>query len=298
MSVVVVGSAALDTVETPRGRVEEVVGGSAVYFALAASFFAPVKVAANIGEDYPGAVWDLLRRRGADLAGVRRMPGQASFRWSGSYAGDMNAARTLRTELNVLSIPPEPPAAWRGAPYVFLANMGPDVQLRMLESLDGGVVFADTMNLWIETQRPALSQLLRRIFGLVLNDGEARQLTAEGNLIRAGQALLALGPQVVVVKKGEHGAFLFGKAFRFALPAYPTSEVVDPTGAGDSFAGGFLGSLAESGRLDAASLRRAMAYGTAAASCAVEAFSTRGLEAASRADLDRRVEELREFVRM
>ncbi|TAH38478.1 MAG: sugar kinase [Planctomycetota bacterium] len=298
MSLVVVGSAGIDTVETPSGRVHDVVGGSAVYFALAASLFGPVKVAANIGADYPEAVWEVLRRRGADLGGVRRYADHASFRWSGRYRGDMNAAETLRTDLNVLALPPEPPASYGGARFVFLANMGPEVQLRCLERLGGEVVFADTMNLWIESARPALLALLRRVQGLVLNDAEARQLTGEDNLIRAGAALLLLGPQVVVLKKGEHGAFLFARGFHFALPAYPTTRVVDPTGAGDSFAGGLLGSLAAAGSLDPPGLRRAMAYGIVTASFTVEEFSTRGLERLERAQVDQRLEELREFVRL
>ncbi|HEX9792873.1 MAG TPA: PfkB family carbohydrate kinase [Planctomycetota bacterium] len=297
MTLVVVGSAGMDTVETPFGRVEDAVGGSAVYFSLAASLFTKVQIAANIGQDYPRRVWDFLQHeRGADLAGVRTFADQPSFRWSGRYEGDMNSAQTLLTELNVLAEPPTPPASYRGAPFVFLANMGPDVQLRMLEDLDGGTVFADTMNLWIEIQGSALLELMKRIDGLILNDGEARALTGETNLIRAGEDLLEMGPRLAVVKKGEHGAFLFTRDFHFALPAYPVREVVDPTGAGDSFAGGFVGHLAACGSLEPDALRKAMAYGTVAASCTVERFSTEGLELANRAQLDARLAELRSFI--
>ncbi len=298
MSLVIVGSVGLDDVETPYGQVQGVAGGTALYASLAASLFTRVRVAANVGHDFPEEAWAPQRARGADLSGLRVFEDQATFRWAGRYEGDMNEAQTLRTELNVLEVPPAAPPDWKGAPWVFLANMGPDVQLDMLEALQGGTVFADTMNLWIETQRDNLLELLRRIDGLVLNDGEARLLTGENHLIKAGEHLLDLGPRVVVVKKGEHGAFLFSRDFHFALPAYPTTRVVDPTGAGDSFAGGMLGYLAENGALEPAALRRAMAYGTVAASLTVEAFSTAGLARATREDLDRRFQELLEFVRL
>lgn len=296
MSLVVVGSFGLDTVETPFGRREEVLGGSAVYFSLAASLFTHVKLAGNVGSDFPESAWRSLDARGADRSGIQVFEDQPTFRWSGRYAGDMNEAETLRTELNVLAEPPRVPESYQGAPFVFLANMGPDTQLEMLDQLQGKVVFADTMNLWIDTQREALLRLLERLDGVILNDAEARALTGESNLIRAGAALRKLGPRIVVVKKGEHGAFLFGEGFSFALPAYPTSQVVDPTGAGDSFAGGFLGSLAEMGEITPNNLRTAMAFGTVAASMTVERFSTDGLEKAAREQLEQRSSELREFV--
>lgn len=297
MSLVVVGSFGLDTVETPFGRREEVLGGSAVYFSLAASLFTHVKLAGNVGSDFPEQAWKSLDERGADRSGIRVFDDQPTFRWTGRYEGDMNEAQTLATELNVLAEKPAVPDSYRGCEWVFLANMGPDTQLEMLEDLQGGKVFADTMNLWIDTQRDTLLELIGRIDGLILNDGEARALTGEANLIRAGDALLKLGPQVVVVKKGEHGAFLFERGFHFALPAYPTTQVVDPTGAGDSFAGGFLGSLAEMGEMTPANLRRAVAFGTVAASLTVERFSTEGLENAAREQLERRFSELQDFVR-
>lgn len=296
MSLVVVGSFGLDTVETPFGRREEVLGGSAVYFSLAASMFTEVKLAGNVGSDFPESAWSTLDQRGAVRTGIQVFEDRPTFRWSGRYEGDMNEAETLHTELNVLAEPPQVPEDYRGAPFVFLANMGPDTQLEMLEQLQGGTVFADTMNLWIDTQRENLMTLLGRLDGIILNDAEARALTGEANLIRAGEALLRMGPRVAVVKKGEHGAFLFERDFHFALPAYPTSQVVDPTGAGDSFAGGFLGSLAEMGELTPANLRKAMAFGTVAASMTVERFSTEGLEKAAREQLERRYAELREFV--
>lgn len=296
MSLVVVGSFGLDTVETPFGRREEVLGGSAVYFSLAASMFTQVKLAGNVGSDFPTSAWKTLDDRGADRSGIQVFEDQPTFRWSGRYEGDMNEAETLLTELNVLAEPPRVPASYCGSEFVFLANMGPDTQLEMLDQLQGKTVFADTMNLWIDIQRENLLALMKRLDGIVLNDAEARALTGESNLIRAGEALLRMGPKVAVVKKGEHGAFLFAEDFHFALPAYPTSQVVDPTGAGDSFAGGFLGSLAEMGEMTPANLRKAMAFGTVAASMTVERFSTEGLEKAAREQLERRYAELRDFV--
>jgi sugar/nucleoside kinase (ribokinase family) len=298
MTLTVVGSIGIDTVETPFGKAEDVPGGSALYFSLAASHFTKVQVAANLGTDFPEQAWDPVRKRGADLSGLRVFEDQNTFRWSGSYAGNMNEAETLLTELNVLAEPPVVPEAYQGSAFAFLANMGTDVQLRMLEELKADLVFADTMNLWIETQRENLDELLTKIDGFILNDAEARMLTRESNLIRAGGALLEMGPKVVVLKKGEHGAFLFTNDFHFALPSYPTARVVDPTGAGDSFAGGFLGSLAEMGDLTPENLRRAMAYGTVAASMTVEEFSTKGLSNCDRGALDNRFEELCNFVRI
>ncbi len=296
MSLAVFGSVGLDDVETPSGRVENAVGGSAVYFALAASLFTRVQVAANVGNDFPAAAWDTLRRRGADLSGLKVFRDQPNFRWRGRYEGDLNEAITLDTQLNVLALEPEVPASFLEARMVFLANMGPDVQGRLRARFPRARVWADTMNLWIRTQRPALAALLPQLDGLVLNDGEARMLTGERNLVAAGERLQEIGPKTVVIKKGEHGAFLFAAEGRFSLPAYPTTRVVDPTGAGDSFAGGFLGSLAASGSWDFASLRRAMVDGTVCASLTVEDFSTRGLERADAAELARRGAELRAFV--
>ncbi len=296
MSIVVFGSVGLDDVETPSGSVQNAVGGSAVYFALAASLFTRVQVAANVGHDFPSGAWDTLRRRGADLSGLKVFRDQPNFRWRGRYEGDLNEAITLDTQLNVLALEPEVPAAYLDARVVFLANMGPDVQTRLRARFPRARVWADTMNLWIRTQRPALEVLLPRLDGVVLNDAEARMLTGERNLVAAGARLQEIGPPVVVIKKGEHGAFLFAREGRFSLPAYPTTTVVDPTGAGDSFAGGFLGSLTASGTWDFKALRLAMVDGTVCASLTVEDFSTRGLERAEPAEIARRGAELRAFV--
>lgn len=296
MSLAVFGSVGLDDVETPSGRVAGAVGGSAVYFALAASLFTRVQVAANVGFDFPDAAWAPLRRRGADLSGLKVHRDQPNFRWRGRYEGDLNEAITLETQLNVLALEPEVPPSFAEARLVFLANMGPDVQGRLRDRFPHARVWADTMNLWIRTQRPALEALLPRLDGLVLNDGEARMLTGERNLIAAGVCLQEMGPATVVIKKGEHGSFLFAREGRFSLPAYPTVKVVDPTGAGDSFAGGFLGSLAAAGAWDFRAMRRAMVDGTVCASLTVEDFSTRGLEGADPAEIARRGAELRAFV--
>ena len=297
MSLVVVGSFGLDTVETPFGRREEVLGGSAIYFSLAASLFTKVRLAGNVGCDFPDTALQTLKIRGADCTGIQVFEEKPTFRWTGRYEGDMNEAETLVTELNVLAEPPVVPDSYCGSPYVFLANMGPDTQLQMLERLNGEKVFADTMNLWIDIQKDNLLRLMGKLDGLVLNDAEARALTGKDNLIQAGNALLEMGPEVVIIKKGEHGAFLFERSFHFALPAFPTDKVIDPTGAGDSFAGGFLGSLAEMGEFTPTNLRRAMAFGTVAASMTVEHFSTEGLENAARPHLERRYAQLRDFVR-
>ncbi len=297
MHLTVFGSVGLDDVETPAGRVESAVGGSAVYFSLAASLFTDVRVAANVGHDFPDAAWDVLRGRGVDLSGLQVFADRPNFRWKGRYRGDMNEAETLDTQLNVLAEPPRIPEHYLDARFLFLANSAPETQLMLRERMPDAVCWADTMNLWIETARPALEALLGRLDGLVLNDGEARALSGEHNLVAAGERLREMGPRVVVVKKGEHGAFLFAPEGRFSLPAYPTTRVVDPTGAGDSFAGGLLGSLAASGgHQDFAALRRAMVDGTVCASLTVEHFSTAGLERADPAELARRTAELRSFV--
>ena len=296
MSLVVVGSFGIDTVETPYGKVEGVVGGSALYFSLAASLFTEVRLAGNIGADFPSEPLQTLRSRGADLNGVQTFENQPTFRWSGRYCGDMSEAETLLTELNVLLEPPRIPSAYKDSPFAFLANMGPDTQLATLKELQADMVFADTMNLWIETALPDLLKVLQQVDGLILNETEARALTGEDLLLKAGSALLQMGPKIIVIKKGEHGAILFADGMEFHVPAYPTRLVVDPTGAGDSFAGGFLGSLAKAGKVSPPSLRLAMAMGTVAASCTVEHFSTAGLEAATIEELDGRFLGLREFV--
>jgi sugar/nucleoside kinase (ribokinase family) len=297
LTVLVVGTVAFDTIETPFGRAERVLGGSATHFSLAASFFVPVRLVSLVGRDFPKRHLALLRRRGVDLAGLSVADGE-TFSWSGRYEGDLSVAQTLETRLNAYAgFSPSVPEAWRETRYVFLANGSPESQLAVLEQVRRpALVVADTMNFWIEHAHRPLLQLLRRVHALVLNDEEARRLGESHNLVRAGEKLLALGPRFVVVKKGEHGSFLFGRRERFALPAYPTADVRDPTGAGDSFAGGFLGYLSKAKSLERRSIRRALAYGTVAASIGVEQFGVRGLRAATLAELRRRYREFLRFV--
>jgi sugar/nucleoside kinase (ribokinase family) len=293
MSLLVIGTLAYDTIETVSERRAEVLGGSATYFATAASHFAPVSLVGVVGDDFRAADVDLLRSRGVDLAGLEVAKGR-TFRWTGRYEADWNTRHTLETQLNVFEhFDPKVPAAGRKAQWLFLANGAPRIQARALDQVERPrFVVADTMNLWIEIARDELAHLLRRIDAVVLNDEEARMLTGERNLLRAAGAVLGLGPRYVILKKGEHGAFLLGRDAHFSLPAYPVENVVDPTGAGDSFAGGFMGYLAEQGACDPATLRRAMLYGTVAASFCVEGFGVEGLQGRSRTDLDKRFDDL------
>ncbi len=298
MSLLVVGSIAFDDIETPAGRAEAVVGGSATYFSMAASNFGPVRMVGPVGEDFPLDVMEPWRRRGIDTAGVEVVAGGKTFRWSGRYEGDMNAARTLRTELNVLgSFRPRVPPAFRESDFLFLANTHPVTQRSVLAQVERPrFVLADTMNLWIETERPALLDLLGQVDGLLLNDEEARMLSGERNLIAAGKHILGLGPKVVIVKKGEHGSFLFSTYQFFALPAYPLSRVIDPTGAGDSFAGGLMGSLTRSRAVTIGNIKRGMVHGTVAASFAVESFGTEAIAATGAVGVEARFEEFLQFV--
>ena len=303
MSLLVVGTIAYDEIETPAGRVSDELGGSATYFALAASRFTRVRIVGAIGADFPRSRFDVFQGRDVDLAGVETVPGGKTFRWSGRYQGDMNAAETLETQLNVLAtFDPKLPAGHEDSPFVFLANTAPAVQHKVLDQTDAAAragrrfVMADTMNLWIEHARPELLEVLRRVDAVILNDGEARMLTGERNLIRAGQKVLELGPKAAIVKKGEHGAFLFSTYVFHAMPAYPVGEVVDPTGAGDSFAGGLMGYLARTGRVSVANLKRGMLYGTIAASFTVSDFGTRAVARATREDFDLRLQEFEHFV--
>lgn len=298
MSLLVVGSVALDSVETPSARRDDVLGGSAVYFSYAASYFTPVQLVGAVGDDWPAEHTALLRSRQIDTAGLEVVSGSKTFRWRGKYLPNMNDRETLEVHLNVFGdFDPKLPDASRKARYVFLANGSPQLQLGVLEQTPQAVLrVADTMDLWINIQRDELLALLRRIDGVVLNDSEARLLTDEENLVLAGHRVRELGPKFVVIKKGEHGAMFFGGDELYVLPAYPTPSVVDPTGAGDTFAGGMMGYLAECGELDASSLKSALAYGTVAASFCVEDFSLERLKRIDRGDLDRRAEEYRRML--
>ncbi|WP_396200639.1 PfkB family carbohydrate kinase [Gemmatimonas sp.] len=295
--VLVVGSVALDSVETPFGKADDVLGGSGTYFASSASHFAPVQLVGVVGDDYPLDLLQPLVERGVDLAGLEKVSG-SSFRWRGRYRHDLNAAETLETHLGVFSnFRPNIPDQFRKAPFVFLANIDPRLQLQVLEQVEKPrLVACDTMNFWIESRRPELVELLGHVDLITLNDGEARQLTEHTNLVQAARWILDKGPKHVLIKKGEHGAFMFTRDSVFFAPAYPLESVFDPTGAGDSFAGGFIGSLAASGDLSDASMRRAVVVGSAMGSFAVEKFSNGRLLDITRADIDARVQDFRELV--
>ena len=295
--VLVVGSVALDSVETPFGKADDVLGGSGTYFASSASHFAPVQLVGVVGDDYPLDLLQPLVERGVDLAGLEKVSG-SSFRWRGRYRHDLNAAETLETHLGVFSnFRPNIPDQFREAPFVFLANIDPRLQLQVLEQVKKPrLVACDTMNFWIESRRPELVELLGHVDLITLNDGEARQLTEHTNLVQAARWILDKGPKHVLIKKGEHGAFMFTRDSVFCAPAYPLESVFDPTGAGDSFAGGFIGSLAASGDLSDASMRRAVVVGSAMGSFAVEKFSNGRLLDITRADIDARVQEFRQLV--
>ena len=270
----VVGSVALDTIETPFGAVDNVLGGAASYSATAASFFSDIRLVGVIGEDFPPAHLDFFRSRGIDIAGLQCQCGQ-TFRWNGYYEFDMNQAHTLATHLNVFeSFRPTLPEAYRATPYVFLANIDPELQLSVLEQIQQPkFVMADTMNFWINGKREQVLDVFKRVNAITINDAEARQLCETSSLVVAGRQLLALGPQVVVIKKGEHGAIMFTHNDYFAAPSFPLEEVRDPTGAGDTFAGGLLGYLAFTDDISEANIRKAVVYGTVLASYSVEDFS-------------------------
>ncbi len=297
MSLLVVGSTAFDSIQTPFGTREDCLGGSSTYFALAACLFTEVRLVSVVGEDFPAEHRQLLESRGMKLDGLEVQPGK-TFRWSGRYSADMNQRETLDVQLNTFGgFAPVVPDAFRRTSYVFLANGAPATQASVLDQMEDSVFrVADTMNLWIENDRSDLMALLPRVDGLIVNDEEVKMLTEETNLIRAGRKLLELGPKLAIVKKGEHGAFLFSNFFQQALPAYPTDRVVDPTGAGDSFAGGFMGFLAECDSLSLWNMKRAMAFGTVTASFTVEGFGVDAIAAADRATVERRYEELIQFV--
>ncbi len=295
MPLLVVGSIALDSVETPHGVVKDALGGSAVFFSYAASYFTPVRLVGVVGEDFPHTHRELLEGRKVDTSGLIIEEGGKTFRWRGKYTGDMNMAETLEVHLNVLEkFNPDLSPRFAETPYIFLANGSPATQRKVLaQAKKRQLVVADTMNFWIETQRDELHDLIREVDGLVLNDGEARMLTDEVNLVRAGWKVLDLGPRFVIIKKGEHGAMFLSAAESFVMPAFPVADVVDPTGAGDSFAGGFMGYLASVGKTDPATLKTAMAYGTVVASLNVEDFSLRRFQRTEREEIDRRLETYR-----
>ena len=297
MSLLVVGSVALDSVETPFGKADEVLGGSGTFFSASASNLTPVQLVGVVGNDFPVDKLQPLVKRGVDLAGLERADGR-SFRWRGRYRHDLNVAETLETHLGVFSnFSPKIPAQFRKAPFVFLGNIDPRLQLDVLTQVEKPkLVACDTMNFWIESRRPDLLKLLEHVDCITLNDGEARQLSEKYNLVKAARWIMSKGPTLVIIKKGEHGAFMFSGDTVFFAPAYPLEEVFDPTGAGDSFAGGFMGYLARSGDIAPANLRRAVIYGSAMGSFAVEKFSIQRLLEVTPEQLAARVADFRRLV--
>jgi sugar/nucleoside kinase (ribokinase family) len=304
MALLVVGSVAFDSIETPHGSADMVLGGSASFFSFVSSFFTKPRLVGIVGEDFPEENRRLLESRGIDAAGLVTKQGGKTFYWRGRYHEDMNSRDTLEVQLNVFGeFNPTLPESFRDSSHVFLANAGPDTQLRTLEQVNNPkLVLADTMDLWIEIARPDLLKLLSRIDGLLLNDSEAKLLTGEKNLVKAGHAVRRFGPKFVILKKGEHGAMLFNDEGVFVVPAYPSTDVIDPTGAGDSFAGGVMGYLATQfdvtpGHHDwSALLRRAMAYGTVIASMSVEGFGLDRLKKTTREEIERRLDQYRQML--
>ena len=292
MSILVVGSVALDSIRTPFGEVDEILGGSATYFSVAASFFNDVRLVAVVGEDFPAQHVDFLASRKVDLRGLKRVPGK-TFRWKGHYDYDLNEAHTLETQLNVFQdFDPDIPEEYRDSEFVFLANIDPGLQLHVLEQVRSPrLVICDTMNLWIETRLPQLLETISRVDYLLLNDSEARQLAEEPNLIGAGRKLLGMGPQRVIIKKGEHGVIMLGKDVFFSLPAYPLETVFDPTGAGDTFGGGLLGSLSRYPEMSEDDIRRSIVYGSVIASFNVESFSCDRLRDLTTGEIEERYRE-------
>jgi sugar/nucleoside kinase (ribokinase family) len=291
MSLLVVGSVALDSIYTPFGQTADALGGSAVYFSVAASLLNPVRVVGVVGNDYPVAALDRLAPRGIDWTGVERVQGE-SFRWKGKYSYDLQSRETLETRLGVFAaFQPKLPPEWQDAKYVFLGNIDPALQLNVLTQITTPrLVVCDTMNYWIQSRKADLLALLQRVDMLLVNDSEARELSGDWNIHRAGKWILARGPKRVVIKQGEHGALLIEPDRTFYVPAYPLEEVFDPTGAGDAFAGGFMGYLARVDSTSPAQMRRAMVYGAAMGSFAVQGFGVKGFDDIDADAVQRRVE--------
>jgi len=294
MAILVVGSVAFDSLETPSGKRERVLGGAATHFALAASFFTDVRVVGVVGEDFLPEHEAVLTSKGVDTKGIERAPGK-SFHWTGSYVKDMNAAETLATDLNVFAaFEPKIPASYLDSEYLFLANIDPVLQLRVRQQMPGvKMVAGDTMNYWIGAHREKLLPVLRELDVLLINDGEAKMLSGEANGLRAAQGVIALGPKAVVVKHGEYGATMYEAGRAFRAPAMPLGEVVDPTGAGDSFAGGFYGYLASQSELTPETFRTAMFYGSVLGSLACERFGTERLQETTRKEIEDRFHHLK-----
>lgn len=294
MSILVVGSVAFDSVETPFGKVDEVLGGSATYFSTSASYFTNVKLVAVVGEDFPDAHITGLKGRGIDIEGLKKVPGK-TFRWKGRYDFDLNQAHTLETHLNVFSsFNPEIPDSYKDSPFVFLANIDPELQMKVLEQVNKPkFVACDTMNFWIGGKPDALRKLLKHVDLFVINEGEAREFAGEASLIKAARKILDGGPKILIVKRGEYGALMFNGGSVFSAPAYPLEDIFDPTGAGDTFAGGLMGYLANTGDVSEANIRRAIIFGSVMASFNVEAFSLQRLNTLDLTEIKNRYSEFK-----
>jgi sugar/nucleoside kinase (ribokinase family) len=295
-SLLVVGSVAIDSIKTPFGERERSLGGSALHFSTSASFFTDVAVVAVIGDDFTAEDEAVFHERRINIDGLQRVPGGKTFRWAGEYGFDLNVAETLDTQLNVFAdFTPRLSERERQSPFLFLGNIQPMLQREVREQVDARFVAMDTMNLWIDIARDELIKTIGVVDALVINDAEARQLAQEANLIRAARKILSLGPRMLVVKRGEYGAAFFTKDSFFAIPAYPLESVFDPTGAGDSFAGGFMGYLAQADKIDDMTVRRAIIYGSTMASFNVEEFSCDRLRRLTPEEIRARFHQFKEF---
>ncbi len=296
MDIVVVGSVAFDTVETPFGKADEVLGGSATYFSLSASFFSKVGMVAVVGKDFPDEHIKMLEEKGIDTAGIEKKEG-STFRWKGRYDYDLNQAHTLETHLNVFEhFNPTLPESYRKAPFVFLANIDPELQLKVLEQVEAPrLVACDTMNFWIEGKPSELREVLKRVELFVINEAEAREFAGEPSLVKAARKIMDCGPRILIIKRGEYGALMFNGSSVFSAPAYPLEDVFDPTGAGDSFAGGLMGYLAYTNDLGEQNIRKAIVMGSVMASFNVEDFSLNRLRAISCDDIRARYTEFKQL---
>jgi sugar/nucleoside kinase (ribokinase family) len=298
MSLLVVGSIAIDNIETPNTRRDGLLGGSATHFSYAASFFTPVRLVSVVGGDWPAEHTEFLRRRGIDVSGIQVVPGGKSFRWTGRYEPNMNDRQTLEIELDVFgNFEPVLSEPFCRTPYMFLANAAPITQLKVLDQVPGcRLIVADTMELWIQTTHADLMRLFRRVDGLVINDSEAKMLADTENIVLAGHRVREMGPRFVVIKKGENGAMFFSEHETYVMPAYPTEKVIDPTGAGDSFAGGMMGYLVEHDNFEPETLKTAMAYGILTASFNVEGFGLERMQQITRSDIEDRMTAYRKML--
>jgi sugar/nucleoside kinase (ribokinase family) len=297
MSILVLGTVALDTVKTPYGKRQHMLGGSAVHFAMSCRLFTTVHLVALVGADFPQKHIDFLNKKGIISTSIMKGQGE-TFKWEGEYRGDLNAAITINTELGVLlEFLPQIPHEQKKLKYIFLANVDPDIQRHLLDGMRGPrLVALDSMNYWISNKRDSLLSLLKKVDIYVANDQEARTLSQEHNLLKAAKRLRKLGPEMILIKKGEHGVFVYSDNFIFSLPAYPVDKVIDPTGAGDTFAGGFMGYLARAKRINPENIKKAVAYGTIAASFNVEAFGTERTARLTRAKIEERLRRFKKII--